>query len=77
MAKYDLYFTTTASTQITIEADSLDEAVDLAYEDPGMPTICAQCSGWGDRQNLDLGEWEFDESEHHVDGERVSSEVSA
>lgn len=58
MAKYIVYLNTVASTSIEVEADNEDDAMEKAY-DSGMPTICAQCSGWNQPHNLDLGdEWE-------------------
>ena len=61
MAKYTVYLTTTATTAVEVDAENPDEALDKAY-DAGMPTICAQCSGWGKGYNLDMdGEWEASE----------------
>jgi hypothetical protein len=56
--KYDVYLTTTASTSVQVEAESEDEARDKAYN-AEMPSICAQCSGWGrEGKSLELGdEW--------------------
>lgn len=73
MAKYTVYFTQTASTQVEVEADSFNDAVDAAYND--LPRgLCAQCSGWG-RDNgpgIDLsGDWEADETTYSKDGEIV------
>lgn len=34
---------------------------DRAYED--TPSICAQCSGWGQQYSMDLGDWEPDEDQ--------------
>jgi hypothetical protein len=75
MAEYNLTFLQTASTYVTVEADDLDEALDLAYEQlPGG--VCAQCSGWGQSHSgIDLdGDWEFDESYYTVDGEEIRGE---
>lgn len=63
MARYSVYFETVASTRIEVEADNSFEAEDLAAEK--LPTICAQCAGWGvvDGIGIDLGDWEVDETE--------------
>lgn len=71
-----VYFTTTASSYVDITDEELKEAADasgievddvdiieLAWEKWNPPTLCAQCSGWGGDQNLDIsGEWEPDEN---------------
>lgn len=58
MATYTVYLQTIASTSVEVEADNEDEALDKAY-DASMPTICAQCSGWGKESYLELGDvWE-------------------
>jgi hypothetical protein len=45
--------------------DLRDHVEEHAFEDPGTPDICAQCSGWGNStQSLELGDdWEVDEDE--------------
>jgi len=59
--KFTVYFSTTASTAIEIEADSAEEAQEKADEIQDFPSICAQCSGWGSDHNLDLSDvWEQD-----------------
>jgi hypothetical protein len=61
MAKYIVYLTTTASTSVGVEADDADAAVDAA-ESADMPTLCAQCSGWGQDYSLELSDvWEMSE----------------
>jgi hypothetical protein len=64
MAKYIVYLTSSASTSIEVEAENPEEAGDKAW-DAGMPTICAQCSGWGrSGPGLDLSDvWEVSEVE--------------
>ncbi|RNL64394.1 hypothetical protein EFK50_07675 [Nocardioides marmoriginsengisoli] len=70
MSKYVIYLTTEASIAIEVEADSLEEAQDAAFDE--LPSgVCAQCSGWGSAWSLDLGDFEVDESHHSVDGEWV------
>lgn len=59
MPKYTVYLETCASTAISVEADNKEEAYERALEE-AMPNICAQCSGWGNSQNLELGdEWDL------------------
>lgn len=64
MAEYELYFNTTATAFVAIEAETLDEAIDLAMN--RLPAnVCAQCAGWGYglAAGIDLaGEWELDEA---------------
>jgi hypothetical protein len=63
MSDYTFYFTTTASTSVTVEADNLDDAIDKAYGELGHPSVCAQCSGmFSDAPGIDIGgDWELDE----------------
>lgn len=71
MATYKINMTQMASAEIEVEADSLDEAIEAAYQE-GVPSICAQCSGWGQKTGIDLsGDWEADEKAYVVDGEYV------
>ena len=61
MPKYRVYLQTVASTTIEVEAEDKNEAAELAMSG-SLPTICAQCAGWGGQQNLDLNDvWECDE----------------
>lgn len=63
MAKFIVYLTTTASTSVKVDAEDSEDAVEKAY-DAGLPTICAQCSGWGSGVGLDLSDvWEVSEVE--------------
>lgn len=60
MAKWICWYTTTASTSFTVEADDHDGALAAAERhevEHGLPGLCAQCSGWG-RPGVDLGEWQ-------------------
>ena len=65
MPKYLIPFHTSAYTWVTVEADNLDDAVELAWLE-GMPTICAQCAGWGNHaahSGIELGDdWELDDT---------------
>lgn len=57
MASYTVHLETTASLTSTVEADSPEEAIEAALlTTPSSP--CAQCSGWGQSWELDLGEWD-------------------
>ena len=70
MAQFTIYFTQTASCAIEVEAEDLDEAIDLAYEQ--VPSgLCAHCAGFGSEAGIDLaGDWE-PLDEHTKDGEAV------
>ena len=58
MPKYSVDFETSVSVTITVEADDEDAAIDKAYDE--IPSsVCAQCSGWGQKWSLDLGEFEL------------------
>jgi hypothetical protein len=59
MAKYRVYMSTVVSFSVAVEAEDPDSAIEKAYEHE--PRICAQCSGWGQRHTLDLGDdWQPD-----------------
>lgn len=59
MAKYRVYLQTVASTVVEVEAENKDAAYEAALSED-MPRICAQCSGWGGRQNLEIGDdWDI------------------
>jgi hypothetical protein len=69
MPKYIVYFSCTASTSITVEADDEEAAEEKAYKDGPFPTICAQCAGWGGKANMDLSDvWEVDDVDLVTDG---------
>lgn len=55
MAKYIVHLMTMAHTSVEVEADDRDEAIDQALG-ADMPRICAQCSGWGSGQNLEISD---------------------
>lgn len=61
MAKYRVYLATGASLIVTVEAESAEQAEDYALDNDQY--ICASCTGWGRAWSLDIGEWEFDESQ--------------
>lgn len=71
MAEFRIFFNTTASTSVAVEADDFDTAVDLAWEE--VPTnVCAHCSGWGGGPGIELaGEWDPDETVYVRDGEFI------
>lgn len=54
--KYRVYLRTMASTQIEVEAESEEAAIEQAMDN--TPYVCAQCAGWGQRAGIELGEWE-------------------
>ena len=69
MARYAVPFETMASTIVYVEAESAEEALELADD---LPYICAQCSGWGsheDNTGIELGEWEPSSVEPWVEEE--------
>ena len=65
MPKYNIHLITTASTVIDFETDETDpDRIEAAFWDqPGgvdTPTLCHQCAGSSNRQNLDVGDdWEI------------------
>ena len=57
MARYRVYFETTASCTVEVDADDEDAALDKAHDE--IPTgVCAQCSGWGQPWSLCFAEFE-------------------
>ena len=71
--KYRVHFHTGASASITVEVpddfdgdeyDAREHAIEIAYAD--LPTLCAHCSGWGQKAGIELGEWEVDEGDDAV-----------
>lgn len=62
MTEYIGYFSTGASVAVVIEADSLEEAEEKFEEFDDLPTLCASCSGWGQKPGITLGDWEPDGS---------------
>lgn len=72
MAEYTAYFITTASAAIKadvpddVAAEGAEAISEWICSNRGMPRLCAQCSGWGQEYNVDLGEWE---PETHAAGE--------
>jgi hypothetical protein len=67
MPKYRVYFTTGASSSVVVEAEDRSDAIDKASDEFAYPSICAQCSGWGQDYSMDLGEWEPDMSDEGVE----------
>lgn len=55
MTAYKVYLRTVASASIDVEAESEEEAIELAFDQ--APYLCAQCSGWGRKAGIELGEW--------------------
>ncbi len=72
MAKYRVFIHTGAYASVDVEVEDdliepdeiIERAETLALEN--APTICGQCSGWGQNGiSLDLGDdWEVDEDPH-------------
>ncbi len=73
MAEWRVTYRTGASLTMYVEAENEEEALDAAYD--AMPgEICAQCSGWGRKYSLDLGEWELEEDAEYFEAvERVEN----
>lgn len=71
MNKYRIYFTGVESISVEVEADSLEEAQEAAWEE--VPRgVCAQCSGYGASWSRDAAEdLEMDEATYSVDGQLV------
>lgn len=60
MTKYRVPFNTWAGGSITVDTDETDpeKILEEAYTE-GIPSVCAQCSGWGRDFSLEIGdEWE-------------------
>lgn len=62
MPKYRVHYVSTASSTVVVEAEDAIAAREAAEEVFEDPSICAQCSGWGQSYSVDLGEWEQDDS---------------
>jgi hypothetical protein len=56
VSRYRVHLQTVASFSIEVDADDEDAALDVAFEE-APNDLCAQCSGWGSRYSMDLGEW--------------------
>jgi hypothetical protein len=57
VTRYRVELRATLYAFVTVEADSEDEAIDMAYDEaPGE--ICAQCSGWGREYSIDQDDWQ-------------------
>jgi hypothetical protein len=67
MTTFAVVYTATASTTVDVEADSAEEARELAdAEWEGGPQVCAMCAGVGGGQGIDLGDWEQIEDDYGV-----------
>lgn len=68
--KYRVYFQTSASLSVNVDVteeeielcdgDANAAAIEKAYTDMPFSDICAQCSGWGQKYSLALGEFEIE-----------------
>lgn len=66
MPKYRVPLSGYASATVTVETDETDpeRILEEALQE-GVPSICAQCSGWGRSHSLEVGdEWEPVEDEN-------------
>jgi hypothetical protein len=73
MPRYRVYLQTVASATVEVEAEDKNEAYELATCGD-LPVICAQCSGWGRKQSLDLGDvWEIPDDDIEQGVEEVQS----
>lgn len=69
MPEFRVHMSAVSSFSVTVEADDYDEAIEKAYEEHA-PNVCAQCSCWGQKWSLDLGE-SFEAESVDLDGEQV------
>jgi hypothetical protein len=66
MPKFRVNLLKTVSYTIEVEADDEDAAIDAAYDQ--APSVCAQCSGWGQDWGYDDGnDWQTAEDSHAED----------
>lgn len=72
MATYSIAFTTGASSVVAVEADSLEEAEEKAWEQLPMG-LCNHCSsGTATVSGVEIsGDWDTDTSHFFRDGEYV------
>lgn len=61
MRRWSVTYLATASKTLTVEAETIDEAMELADKKFDHPQPCAYCS-----RRFDLSDWEPDESEGGV-----------
>lgn len=60
-----------------IDPETVDDDVIIQFLRDGeayqeLPSLCAQCGGWGGQHSMDIGEWELDkDGEYHKAIERV------
>lgn len=73
MKTYTIDFEGGAFATVTVEAESLEEAIELAFEE--VPhSVCAQCGGWDRPWSLETPEeWELagsytEDGEFHESG---------
>lgn len=63
-------------TTVEVEADDEDAAIDAAF-DGALPSLCAQCCGWGQEFSVDEGEWDFPDDVPANDDEWVAPVLDA
>jgi hypothetical protein len=75
MAKYRVYLHATVSATVTVEADSLDEARELAYDElPG--SLCHQCANdQFSNYSMEIGEFDLDTEETYGDNFYPNAEL--
>ena len=61
MPEYTVHFKSSAFTSVKVEAEDAADAIDKA-SGASMPTLCAQCSGWGNEDAaMEISDvWEAD-----------------
>ena len=65
MPKFKVRFVTSAYAFVNVEAEDEEAAQEKAYDH--LPTICANCSGWGkDGISLEIDEFEADMNDETI-----------
>ncbi|MEW1547515.1 hypothetical protein [Streptomyces tsukubensis] len=68
MTKYRINLSTAANASITVETEETDP--ELIYQEAlheGIPHPCAQCSGWGQNWELEIGdEWDVETDKNGI-----------
>lgn len=75
MPKYRVVLETTASAYAEVEADDREAAIEAAFED--LPSLCAQCGGWGQDWSLGLGEFDVPQDDDGKDADYAVEEVAS
>lgn len=56
MSRFRVSLVRVDSTSVVVEAEDEEAALAAAFEED-LPSLCAQCSGWGRDVTVDEGEW--------------------